>query len=42
MASGGGVDCGQICKGKSKNGRLWGEEKTVRRKINGFGEGSGL
>jgi hypothetical protein len=42
MASGKGADCGRIRKEKSKNGRLWGEGRTVRRKMNGVGKRSGL
>ena len=42
MASGGEVDCGQIRKEKSKNGRLWGEGMRIRRKMNGVGKRSGL
>jgi len=37
MASGGGAVSRRICKEKSKNGRLWGEGKTVRSKMNGVG-----
>ena len=37
MVSGGRADCGRIRKEKSKSGRLWGEGKTVRRKMNGVG-----
>ena len=42
MASGGFADCGWIRKEKSKNGRLWDEGKTVRKKMNGVGKCSGV
>ena len=37
MASGKVADCGRIRKEKSKNGRLWDEGNTVRKKMNGVG-----
>ena len=37
MASGKVADCGRIRKEKRKNGRLWDEGKTVRKKMNGVG-----
>ena len=37
MASRKVADCRRIRKEKSKNGRLWDEGKTVRKKINGVG-----
>ena len=37
MASGKVADCGWIRKEKSKNGRIWDEGKTVRKKMNGVG-----
>ena len=42
MASGKGADCGRIRKEKSENGRVWGEGRRVRRKMNGVGKRSGL
>ena len=36
MASGKVADCGRIHKETSKNGSLWDEGKTVRKKINGI------
>ena len=42
MASGKGADCGRIRKEKTENGRLWGEGRRVRRKMNGVGKSSGL
>ena len=42
MALGKVADCGQISKEKSKNGRLWDEGKTVRKKMNGVGRVSRL
>ena len=37
MASGKVADCGLIRKEKSENGRIWGEEKRVRKRMNGVG-----
>ena len=37
MASGNVAGCGWNRKEKSKNGRLWDEVKTVRKKMNGVG-----
>ena len=42
MASGKVADCGRIRKEKSENGRLWGEGRRVRKKMNGIGKRSGL
>ena len=42
MASGKIADCRRIRKEKSKNGRLWDEGNTVRKKMNGVGKRSGL
>ena len=40
MASGKGADCGRIRKEKSENGRIWGERKRVRKRMNGVGGGA--
>ena len=37
MASGKVADCGRIRKERSQNGRIWGEGRRVRRKMNGVG-----
>ena len=37
MASGKVADCGRIRKEKSENGRIWGEGKRVRKRMNGVG-----
>ena len=36
------AEWGRICKEKSKNGRLWGEGRRIRGKMNGVGKRSGL
>ena len=40
MASGKVADCGRIRKEKSENGRIWGEGKRVRKRMNGVGGGA--
>ena len=40
MASGKIADCGRIRKEKSENGRIWGEGKRVRKRMNGVGGGA--
>ena len=40
MASGKGADCGRIRKEKTENGRLWGEGRRVRKRMNGVGGGT--
>ena len=40
MASGKVGDCGRIRKEKSENGRIWGEGKRVRKRMNGVGGGA--
>ena len=40
MASGKVADCGRIRKEKSENGRIWGEEKRVRKRMNGVRGGA--
>ena len=42
MALGKVADCGRISKEKSENGRIWGEGKRVRKRMNGVGGGSRL
>ena len=37
MASGKVADCGRIRKEKTENGRIWGEGKRVRKRMNGVG-----
>ena len=40
MTSGKVADCVRICKEKSENGRIWGEGKRVRKRMNGVGGGA--